>query len=433
MNVQHLIYLRFSQFHLRLLRPLLVISLFLFGFIPSIQAQQNSLQRVSVATRDDGKGQVLRFHLTQTVDSFRVYQHEVHLIQLSLYDELLDTTAIQLPEDSPIFDEISFYDIPFGIGVDIYVSEGSFFKSDAYRDAKSNDLLLGLTETDKTELEYLTEGLEPIIWSRFTVTEENLLAGGSETDKTTFAASMGYQKVKSKMQFDVVVLDAGHGGYDPGSIGYNGVIEKEIALAITKKVGGYINEYLPEVEVVYTRDGDEYVGLKERGSIANRHEGDLFVSIHCNSNRSSQPYGTDVFFLGLERSQTALEVMKRENTVVSPNDDSEQQKLTPQELLVYELANSGYIATSERIAGMIEYQLDERAKRHSRGVKQARFVVLYHASMPAVLIETGFISNPSEARYLSSEYGQSIIASAIFRAIRNYKEDYEKSQHFTTN
>jgi N-acetylmuramoyl-L-alanine amidase len=119
--------------------------------------------------------------------------------------------------------------------------------------------------------------------------------------------------------------------------------------------------------------------------------------------------------------------------VVRLNDDDEQKQLSPQELLVYELANSGYIATSEHIAGMIEYQLDERAQRHSRGVKQARFVVLYHASMPAVLVETGFISNPGEARYLTTDYGQSIIASAIFRAVRNYKVEYEKSQQFETN
>lgn len=418
---------------MRPLRLLTGIFFFSFCFTLSLHAQQNTLERLSTAIRSDGRGQVVRFHLTEAVDSFRVYQHEVHLIQLSLYDEKLDTMNITLPKSSPIFDEISFYDIPKGIGIDIYISKNKFFKGNAYRDAKSNDLLLNLTKTDEAELKYLTAGLNPLIWSRFTVSEESLLVGSSELDKSTYSSSLGYKRVKSKMKFDVVVLDPGHGGYDPGSIGYKGVKEKEIALEIAQKVGSYINKYMPGVKVVYTRDSDEFIELQERGSIANRHEGDLFISIHCNSNKSRQPYGTDVFFLGLERSRTALEIMKRENTVVRPNNDSEQKKLSPQELLVYELANSGYLATSEHIAGRIAYQLDERAQRRSRGVKQARFVVLYHASMPAVLIETGFISNPGEARYLTNNYGQSIIASAIFRAIRNYKKDYEKTQHFKTN
>lgn len=416
----------------QLLRLLVFFCFLLFSF-SSLYAQQNSLERISTAIRSDGEGQVVRFHLSSPIDSFRVYQHDVHLIQLSLYDELLDTTNIVLPDDTSTFDEISFYDTPFGIGVDIYISEDHIFKGDAYRDGMSNDLLLGLTKTDESSLKYMTKGLEPIIWSRFTVSEDSLLVGSSELDKSTFAASQGYRRIKSKMAIDVIVIDPGHGGRDPGSIGYRGIKEKKIVLNIAKKVGGYIKEYLPDVEVVYTRTDDEYVGLEERGSIANRHEGDLFISIHCNSYSSSDPYGSEVFFLGLERTQSALEVMKRENSVVRLNDDDEQKQLSPQELLVYELANSGYIATSEHIAGMIEYQLDERAQRHSRGVKQARFVVLYHASMPAVLVETGFISNPGEARYLTTDYGQSIIASAIFRAVRNYKVEYEKSQQFETN
>ncbi|PAU93751.1 N-acetylmuramoyl-L-alanine amidase [Aliifodinibius salipaludis] len=224
------------------------------------------------------------------------------------------------------------------------------------------------------------------------------------------------------MKFDVVVIDPGHGGHDPGSIGHRNVKEKDIVLDISKKVGDYINEYMPNVKVVYTRETDKFIELEERGSIANEAEGDLFISIHCNSHTSHQPYGTELYFLGLERSESALEVMKRENKVVRANNDTEQRELSQEELLVYELANSSYIAASEQIAGMMEYQFDERAQRHSRGVKQGRFVVLYHASMPAVLIETGFISNPSEARYLTSDRGQTYIASAIFRAIRNFKE-----------
>lgn len=402
--------------------------LLLLSSVPTLEAQDNTLDQVSTAVRSDGKGQVVRFHLNEPVDSFEVYQPSVDLIQMTLYDPNIDTTDIALPHISSTFDEISFYDVPAGIGVDIYITEGKYYNGKAYHDGSSDDLLLGLTETDKTELQFLTKDMEPIIWSSFTISEESLLVGDSDFE-TTSDDNPEYEQARNKLKFDVVVLDPGHGGHDPGSIGYKNVKEKNVVLEIAKKVGGYINEYLPSVKVVYTRESDEFIELEERGSIANKAQGDLFVSIHCNSHSSRQPYGTELYFLGLERTESALEVMKRENQVVRADNDTEQKELSQEELLVYELANSGYIATSERIAGMMEYQFDERAQRHSRGVKQGRFVVLYHASMPAVLVETGFISNPGEARYLTSDRGQSYIASAIFRAIRNYKEDYEKSRH----
>ncbi|WP_445665730.1 N-acetylmuramoyl-L-alanine amidase family protein [Fodinibius sp. AD559] len=400
---------------------LLVICLFFnWGFSNPLQAQDNSLQMVTTAERSDGKGQVIRFHLTQPVDSFQIYQPDVDLIQMTLYQDNIDTTDIELPNISSAFDEISFYDVPSGIGVDIYITEDKFYDGKAYHDGNSNDLLLGLTEVDKTELEYLTKDTEPIIWSSFTITEKNLLEGNGRGENNR--RNTEYEQTRNKMKFDVVVIDPGHGGHDPGSIGHRNVKEKDIVLDISKKVGDYINEYMPNVKVVYTRETDKFIELEERGSIANEAEGDLFISIHCNSHTSHRPYGTELYFLGLERSESALEVMKRENKVVRPNNDTEQRELSQEELLVYELANSSYITASEQIAGMMEYQFDERAQRHSRGVKQGRFVVLYHASMPAVLVETGFISNPSEARYLTSDRGQTYIASAIFRAIRNFKE-----------
>ncbi len=403
----------------------------LTGWTTPLKAQENTLERVTTAVRSDGKGHVFRFHMQQPVDSFRVYQPDADLIQMSLYHQNVDTSNIQLPKTSSVFDEISFYDIPAGVGVDIYIKEGKFFEGEAYHDAASNDLLLGLTEADKTELHFVTKDLEPIIWSRFTVSEESLLVGDNSLD-TTNTVSDTYERVNDKMKFDVVVIDAGHGGHDPGSIGYRGVKEKNVVLDIAKKVGGYIKEYIPEVKVVYTRESDRFINLYERGSIANQAEGDLFVSIHANKYRSRQVHGTETYFLGPTRTDSALQIMQRENTIINPDNTKEVVQIPEEELVIYELTNSGYMATSEQIASMIEHQFDNRAQRRSRGVKQAGFVVLYHASMPAVLIETGFLSNPSEARYLTSDYGQSIIASAIFRAIRNYKEDYSKSQQANT-
>lgn len=406
----------------------LLSCLFLLCFTPSLNAQENTLNQVSATERSDGKGHVIRFHMEEPADSFKVYQPSIGLVQMTIYGENVDTTDITLPDTSDAFDEVSFYDVPRGIGVDVYIPEKHTYEGDAYHDLNSDDLLLGLTETDKTELEYLTKDMEPIIWSSFTISEESLLVDNSSSESTS-NSNTRYENSKEKYQFDTVVIDPGHGGHDPGSIGYRNVKEKDIVLDIAKKVGGYIKENIPGVNVVYTREDDTFLELEERGRIANEAEGDLFVSIHCNSHTSSRPYGTELFFLGLERSERALEVMKQENRVVRANNETEQKELSQEELLVYELANSTYIASSERIAGMMEYQFDERAQRHSRGVKQGRFVVLYHASMPAVLVETGFISNPSEARYLTSEQGQAYIASAIYRAIKNYKNGGTNPKH----
>ncbi len=409
--------------------------LFLLLLTGVIQAQEkNILDRVSTAERSDGKGYVVRFHLEQAVDSFKVIQPGSDLIQMTLYGNQINSSDIVYDTTSVVYDEIGFYDLPFGVGVDLYIPGDQHYVGEAYHDGQSNDLLLGLTYSNKKEVENLAKEVEPIIWSKFTVSRDSLLLGNSVTSSDSLAIDNDYQQLKNKIKFDVVVIDPGHGGHDPGAIGYKGTKEKDIVLDIAKKVGGYINEYLPEIEVVYTRDDDSFIGLEERGQIANKAEGDLFVSIHCNvfSNRNAK--GTEVYFLGLHRSQAAFEVMKKENSVIRFEEGpNKSEELTEEDLLIYELANSGYMATSEKLAGMLEHQFDDRAQRRSRGVKQAGFIVLYHASMPAILVETGFISNPSEQRYLTSEYGKSIIASAIFRAIRNYKLDYEKSQNFKTN
>lgn len=439
-----LIYLRVIKVrHIHFLSPLLKKSLcfyllLLLGTL-SVSAQQgeNILDRVSTAERSDGKGYVVRFHLTQKIDSFKVTQPETDLIQMTLYGENISGDAITYDTTNVVYDELGFYNLPFGVGVDLYIPAEQFYTANVYHDGQSNDLLLGLTRSTKEDVEYLAEGMEPIIWSRFSVSRDSMLVGSQDQSGDSSSSMMdeAYQRTKNNMKFDVIVIDPGHGGHDPGSIGYKGTKEKDVVLDIAKKVGKYINESedMKDVKVVYTREEDEFVELEERGSIANRAEGDLFISIHCNSYHSRQPNGTEVFFLGLERSQSALETMKRENSVIELEKDPEQTELTQEELLIYELANSAYIATSEQLAGRIDHQFENRAMRNSRGVKQARLVVLYHASMPALLVETGFLSNPSEQRYLTSDYGKSIIASAIFRAIRNYKVEYEKSQNFNTN
>ena len=378
-------------------------------------AAQSELHRISAVERSDGKGFVVRYHLSELIDSSLVVQPSTDLIQMKLYSEDLDTLNLRFPPESDTFTGFDVHKTDDGIGIDIFLGQEVYFKTSVYPDQNNTDLLLALEYTTEEVVRQQSEGVLPIAWL---------------TDDSFFDTPADHQAMEfqDNMNFNVIVLDAGHGGHDPGTMNTQlGIMEKDVALAVTLKVGEYIEEYLPDVKVVYTREEDEFVPLSERGLTATRANGDLFVSIHVNSAPSTRANGTETFFLGLARSESALEVMKRENSVVDLENGDGSLQLSEEELLLYELTNAGNMAISERIASMVEDQFKNRAQRNSRGVKQAGLEALWHASTPAILIELGFLSNPDEARYLTSEYGQAIMASAIFRAIRDYKDQYERS------
>lgn len=379
-------------------------------------ATSQTLERISANERSDGKGFVVRYHLTELADSFRVVQPAADRIQMKLYSNDLDTLNLRLPPESETFPQIDLHKTEQGIGVDIFLGEEIFFRTNVYPDQNGQHLLLALEYNDPSSLTEIIADAEPMVWGEDATPELQ----DAETDDR-------FLRLRDNLEFRTVVLDAGHGGHDAGATGVNGILEKDVALAVTLKVGEYIKRYLPEVEVVYTRDTDEYVTRSERGLIATRNRADLFVSIHANSvANASSAHGTETFFLGMARTESALEVMKRENSMVDP-ETGYAPELTEEELMIYELTNSGNMALSERLASMIEDQFENRVSRRSRGVKQAGLEVLWHASTPAVLVELGFLSNPNEARFLSSEHGQVLMASAIFRAIRDYKVEYERS------
>ncbi len=227
-----------------------------------------------------------------------------------------------------------------------------------------------------------------------------------------------------------VVIDPGHGGKDPGAVGRRSM-EKDIVLSVSLKVGEYINQYLPDVEVIYTRTTDEFVELHRRAEIANRNNADLFISIHANSNRNRQVKGTDTFVLGLHRSSENLEIAKRENAVIHFEDDYDDQYQgfdpnSPESYIIFSLMQNTFLGQSLNFATYVQNQFRERVGRVDRGVRQAGFLVLWQTTMPSVLIEVGFLSNEEEERYLMSEQGQVYIASAIFRAFRDYKNTIER-------
>lgn len=225
-----------------------------------------------------------------------------------------------------------------------------------------------------------------------------------------------------------VVIDAGHGGKDPGSIG-NLTREKDVVLAIALKLGKYIETKMDDVKVVYTRTTDEFVPLYRRAEIANDIKADLFISIHANGLSKKDAHGTETLVLGLHRAEENFEVAKRENSVIAWEDDMTRYEgfdpNSPESYIMLALMQSIYFDHSIEFAREIQDQFRERVRRTDRGVKQQGLLVLAQTSMPGVLIETGFVTNPQEERFLMSEEGQDYIASAIFRAFRDYKHFIE--------
>ena len=237
-------------------------------------------------------------------------------------------------------------------------------------------------------------------------------------------------QAQKKGKIKTVVIDAGHGGKDPGAVGKKSM-EKNITLSVAKKTGDYIKQNCPDVNVIYTRSGDTFVSLLRRAQIANEKDADLFISIHCNANDSPQPCGVETFVMGDHRNAANLEVAKLENASILYEDNAEENygnfnPNSPEAYIMLNFFQSEYKNASLDFAEHIQNQLVKRVGRKDRGVQQAGFLVLYKTAMPSVLVEIGFISNPSEENFLCSEDGQTYIASALFRAFRDYKDAFEK-------
>lgn len=240
------------------------------------------------------------------------------------------------------------------------------------------------------------------------------------------------------MRINTVVIDAGHGGKDNGTSG-KVAREKNVALKIALDLGETIEKNLKDVKVIYTRNDDNFIELEERAQIANKNGADLFISIHCNSlprntpdKRKQMINGTETYIMGMHTSKANFDVAKRENAVILMEDGSKEvyegfDPNSPESYILFSLYQSAYMENSLRLAEKIESQFKNRVKRKSRGVRQAGFWVLYRTSMPSVLVETGYLSNAKEEKYLNDPYGQTLIASGLFRAFRDYKNEIEST------
>lgn len=239
---------------------------------------------------------------------------------------------------------------------------------------------------------------------------------------TTSVAQSTFE-IPEKFQLKTIVIDAGHGGHDNGTSGKYQK-EKELALEYSLLAGEKIQQNIPGIEVLYTRKTDKFIPLKDRAQFANRHNADLFISIHCNGG-SKTASGSETFVLGLHRNEDNLKVAMRENNSILLEDNYTQHygqfdPSSPEAYILFNMFQNASLEQSLNLASIVEDRFKDNQRR-SRGVKQAGFLVLRETTMPSVLVETGFLTNRQDEQFMSSKEGKEKIANAIYLAVKEYK------------
>lgn len=241
------------------------------------------------------------------------------------------------------------------------------------------------------------------------------------------------QDVGDVSKIKCVVIDPGHGGKDPGAISKNRKYkEKDITLSVALELGRQIKAAYPNIKVVYTRSSDKYVELAQRAEIANRNKADLFISIHVNSAKAVQARGTETFVMGAHKSEDNFEVCKLENSVIVIEDDyeSKYEGFNPnsaESYIIFSLLQNMHLEQSIKYAAQVQSQFAKGPITVNRGVKQGGLLVLWKTTMPAVLTELGFISNPKDYAVLVTKSGQEQFAKKLFNAFAAYKKEFEKN------
>jgi len=240
------------------------------------------------------------------------------------------------------------------------------------------------------------------------------------------------KEVKNRWKLDTIVLDAGHGGKDPGTMGPRGTKEKDIALDITKRVG-LLLEKNTKLKVIYTREEDIFIPLWKRTKIANESNGKVFLSIHLNGSPNKSAYGFETYLLRPGKTEDAIEVASRENEVIQFEErtDNKYKDLSGENLIMATMAQSIFMRESEELAAMIQEEMAKKIKSKNRGVKQAGFHVLIGASMPNILIEAGYLTNRNEEKNLRNAKYRQVIANCIYKAVVKFR--YSREQYLTEN
>ncbi|WP_412069802.1 N-acetylmuramoyl-L-alanine amidase family protein [Rubrivirga sp. IMCC43871] len=379
------------------------------------------VERVSFDQRDNGL--VARVQTSGRVRAYSIDQSDGALV-LVLYRAQLAPAVAQASSVWPVRGYRLGADAD-RVTVRFEVDQGVSVR--AYPDRDSDDLLVSFSSAPQPRRAQWGGGVpgEPVAERPAPTPRRTVPAVDRPAPTPTPPAAPGPISASGAehWRLDTIVLDAGHGGHDAGGVGI-GTTDRDVAFAVVRALGPMIQRELG-VNVVYTRETNTFVEVRDRGRIANQEGGKLFISIHGNAGVASA-YGTETFFLAPRGSARASEVMQRENAVIElESDPSYYADFADGGDILRSLAMSAYQEESQHLATLIEGEF-VRAGRRSRGVKQDNFMVLWAASMPAVLVEVGFVTNPDEARLLSSREGVEQTARAIFNAVRAYKESYER-------
>jgi N-acetylmuramoyl-L-alanine amidase len=349
-------------------------------------------------------GYLVRIGATKHFDEFESWQKPNGWLYVTIANAKADLERINAARSTGIFSKILAIQYPTSVQLTFKLTK-NIASSEIVSDPSSNDILLSL---------------------RFPTAADSLAAEGERQE--LLSALEGARK---RWKLDVIVIDAGHGGGDPGAIGVSRVREKDVTLGIALKLGKLIEKNLKGVKVVYTRKTDTFVELYRRGQIANEAGGKLFISIHCNSMRRkpNAMNGFEIYLLRPGRTEEAVRIAERENAVIKLEKGYEKryQELTEENFILVTMAQSAHMKYSERFAEILEQEMGNHLIIADDGVKQAGFLVLVGASMPNVLVETGYLSNRKEEKFLKSKAGQQKIAEAIYLAVRKYKTEYEKA------
>lgn len=367
------------------------------------------IETLSIDERANGN--LVRIHLNKHITDYESWLKPIEVegkptgeywLYVTLVGATVDTAALQTVKPWGLIKQLLMFQSPTSVQLTFKLS-GQITATELLQAEDSNDLLLTIHTPTANEL---------------------ALKRRQEIEKSL-------ERERGKWKLNVIVIDAGHGGEDPGAIGVTRMKEKDITLGIALKVGRLIQKQLRGVKIVYTRTSDEFVELYRRGQIANQAGGKLFISIHCNSmpRKPNPASGFEIYLLRPGKTEHALRIAEQENAVIQFEEGYEKryQKLTEENFILLTMAQSAYMKYSEQFADILQNEMEIHSSLDNQGVKQAGFYVLVGASMPNVLVETGYLSNRKDERVLKSQSGQQKIAQAIFSAVKRYKQEYEKT------
>ncbi len=375
------------------------------AYVVGTRISSSAYDITGLMLEEKSNGSLVRIHCSRKLNDYESWLKpagEYTWLYVTIADARANVAALQAIKPTGMLKQSLVFQSPTSVQL-TFKLKGDISSTELIPASGSNDILIAI----------------------HTPTEEQIAS------RKERAASVDLTREREKWKLDVVVIDAGHGGDDPGTIGVNRTKEKDITLAIALKLGAILRKKLPEVRVVFTRQKDEFVELYRRGQIANQAGGKLFISIHCNSvpRHSAHANGFEIYLLRPGKTDNALKIAERENAVIKLEQGYEKryQELTEENFILLSMAQSAYVKYSEAFADILQKNMGRNIELQNNGVKQAGFYVLVGASMPNVLVETAYLSNKHDEKILRSARGQQRIADAIYNAVREYKYQYEKS------